>query len=374
MSDDDDELFRVGGHVKELRWRLDEDARQREEAENKPKNQNVILTKRDVQGEWDASRTLFTTMGGKVRPITRHDMALFRQNMRVARASFRGEGITPQQIIDVSAATPLNYKNPDDNNGCSNDLEKARREIRVAIPVSIRRDELRIKTSASGSSGKTSHIINVKMNAMNEAGIRLASVKAGDDKAIKRVANWLRKQKMAFECDCERHRYFFRYLATIGGFAAGRQELGYPKIRNPHLRGVACKHVIRAMSELQSSAVFEQFLIMHLKRLQASDNNRANSRLSQKEANAIQGRPARTRQINTTDDREARNRRERARRAELRALQQAVQSAPRVKSVANGSPAKATRRGELADYARKLQAGAISHEDFMAELARQGFV
>lgn len=52
-----------------------------------------------------------------------------------------------------------------------------------------------------------------------------------------------------------RHQYWYRYIATAGNFAlAPPKEYAYPKIKNPKLRGVACKHVIHALTRLQSSS------------------------------------------------------------------------------------------------------------------------
>jgi hypothetical protein len=58
---------------------------------------------------------------------------------------------------------------------------------------------------------------------------------------------------LAFDCDCGRHTFWYRYISTLGGFNAGRAETGFPKIRNPHLSGVACKHVLRVMFSLNQA-------------------------------------------------------------------------------------------------------------------------
>jgi hypothetical protein len=70
-----------------------------------------------------------------------------------------------------------------------------------------------------------------------------------------RAAGLSVKGALKFDCDCGRHRFWYRYIATIGHFNAGRDETGYPKIRNPKLRGVACKHVLRVMKHLGSAQV-----------------------------------------------------------------------------------------------------------------------
>lgn len=62
--------------------------------------------------------------------------------------------------------------------------------------------------------------------------------------------------RISFDCNCGRHTYWYRYLATIGNFAvAPPKETVFPKIRNPKLKGVCCKHVIKAALAIQNPGV-----------------------------------------------------------------------------------------------------------------------
>ncbi|QFT40097.1 MULTISPECIES: phage tail protein [unclassified Vibrio] len=61
--------------------------------------------------------------------------------------------------------------------------------------------------------------------------------------------------RISFDCDCGRHQYWYRYLATMGNYClAPPKEFAFPKIKNPELSGVACKHVLKATTMLQSLA------------------------------------------------------------------------------------------------------------------------
>ncbi|WP_217521966.1 phage tail protein [Vibrio metschnikovii] len=61
--------------------------------------------------------------------------------------------------------------------------------------------------------------------------------------------------RISIDCDCGRHQYWYRYLATMGKYAvAPPSEFSFPKIKNPELSGVACKHVLKATTMLQSPA------------------------------------------------------------------------------------------------------------------------
>lgn len=317
-------LGKVRGHVGEARSRFQKDKREREEAGRLPITQNIILTEREVRGDWDAARVLWTTLGGRLHHITADDLAAFRQNMRVAKRHFKGVGgITARQVLDLASSRPLNYEkfSPNADLAYRSDIDKAKREITMAVPVSARNDEIRFITNAGPGSKVSRHNVIVRLNAFSEAAAMVASTDLKDKKTPRQAANWLRKQKLAFDCDCERHRYFFRYVATIGGFAAGRLETGYPKIRNPHLKGVACKHVLRVMAELESSGAALSFLEKHLARV---SEYQAHTVMSQKEAEAAAKR--RKTQIKTTEERKADAQRARERRQRRKDLEKHLQT------------------------------------------------
>ncbi len=71
--------------------------------------------------------------------------------------------------------------------------------------------------------------------------------------------NLIKEGQIAFDCDCGRHRYWYRYLATIGKYNYGINETRYPTTRNPNLTGLACKHVLRVMNHI-TSANFKDYL------------------------------------------------------------------------------------------------------------------
>ncbi|SEN69770.1 hypothetical protein [Nitrosomonas marina] len=324
-----DSIFgKLRGHVGEARGRAQEDKREREQAERKA--DSVILTKREVQGEWDAARTLYTTLGAtgpkSMRAITANDLAQYRHNMRMAQSNFKGNGITARQVIDLASSKPLppalGAKNPE------TDIDRARRQINMAIPVSAVNNEVRFITNAGPDSDVNRHHVLVRFNAFSEAANKMLAAKSKDRSTPKQTANWLRKQKLAFDCDCKRHRFFFRYISTIGNFNAGRDELGYPKIRNPNLKGVACKHVLRVMSEIDTSATVLSFLTKHMEKVHASANNTSKHQMRQAEADeAAQKQAARRRTIKTSEQRAQ----DRARAQERNALNVAAKKVKRVK-------------------------------------------
>lgn len=237
-----DWLGKVAGKVTEAKSRAAADKARREQAGSAPNS--VILNPKDISGEYDAARMLQTTLGGSMREMTADDLAAFRKNIETAKKSFKG-GITARQIIDLSVTKPMKYHGKEWAG--KSDIDKAKKEIRHALPLSLHNGTMRIVTNAGPDFGNKRHHVTVKFLSF------AAAAATGQDP--RKMALWLRKQPLAFDCDCGRHTYWFRYISTIGGFNAGRAETGFPTQRNPQLHGVACKHVLRAMSEIDTGAV-----------------------------------------------------------------------------------------------------------------------
>lgn len=300
-------LPKLRGSATDQKARAAEDAAQRRAAGESPKS--VILNAKDVQGEYDAHRMLMTTMGGKVRPLTHDDLAQFRHNVRIAQGRYKG-GIRARQVLDLSL--------PDDR-------ARANAEIRTAVPVAAYGSKVRFMTNAGPNSDVSHHHVIVDFLSYASA----ASGARGDGK---KSAAWMRKEPLRIECDCGRWRYWFRYIATIGKFNAGRDETGYPKVRNPNLHGVACKHILRVMAEVESSPSIQNFLARLIDKARAQDNNRVSVQMSQEEAEKLAGKPAaRIRDVEATM-RQRQRARERA--ALVRAAKKAAPPPPKRKATA----------------------------------------
>lgn len=198
------------------------------------------------RGDVDAIKALTTTLGGVERAITREDLETFKRLAKQQGRRFEG-GITARQVVDMSTAI---------------DRKRARTEITVSVPTiaktvmagrGIDSLEVRFVTNASMKYAAKRHHVTVQFLGFSEA---VTSGAASPEKA----AILLKKGKLRFDCDCGRHTFWYRYIASIGKFNAGRPEEGYPKVRNPNLTGVACKHVLRTMAEVQSSSMISTFL------------------------------------------------------------------------------------------------------------------
>lgn len=191
----------------------------------------TILNPNEVSGEYDGGRLLQTTLGGNLRPITHADLHAFSSNASRLKKKFVG-GITAQGVIDMAL-----------------DADKARcnSEIRMAVPVTVRGPLFHFITNSGPGSEVARHHVHVEFMDFDAA----VAASPNDDKKIgKSVA----KGRLRFDCDCGRHTFWYRYIATIGKYNYGRTETGYPKIRNPRLVGVACKHVLRVMHVILKDA------------------------------------------------------------------------------------------------------------------------
>jgi len=251
---------------------------------------SIILSPKDIlSGEWDAARTLETTIGGKQRAITNADLVAFSKNIKTVQAKHTLKGIKAQQVIDLSKSIDRERTSKIYQSG-----GKEIKPIRHASPVQASGDIVRFVTNAGGSTpGVNWHNVVVEFVQLSE----LASAATRGSKNIsptlfaKKITKTLINTPLKFYCDCGRHKFWFSYIATIGGFAVkppyGMLQHGYPKITNPQLQGVACKHVIRVMHEILVSGQVQGYLSRHLEKMLLNQAKTAQTRQTQKDAEIL---------------------------------------------------------------------------------------
>lgn len=191
------------------------------------------------KGQKNAAGVLMTTLGGKVRPITREDLRYFKAAADKLSGKLRG-GITASEAIKHS--TPK-------------DQERCRTEIRQAVPFRLSGGTVSFSTTASDKSKAVRHVVTLAFSAWSTA--------VASPTTPLQAAAAMADGPMRLECDCGRFTFWgFRYIATVGGWVHGRPEPGLPKLRNPELKGVACKHLLRVLLELPSMTVRRQLAKM----------------------------------------------------------------------------------------------------------------
>lgn len=221
-----------------------------------------IIAKKDI----DAARLLMTTLGGERRPITLEDLKAFTATAKRLGKKFKG-GITAAGVIAASLKI---------------DRSRANAQISTAVVTKAQGGRLAFVTNAGPDSDKVRHFVTVEFPAF-------ASTAATPTDA-KVLARTMLDGPLRFECDCERFRYFFRYVATVGGFVAGRAENAFPKITNPGLAGMSCKHGLRVMQAIQKDANVRAQAVKMI--AAAQGNNTKAQTLSPTEQRAIAARQA----------------------------------------------------------------------------------
>lgn len=237
-----------GGIGKDLKQRQREAQKQRKWAEEERESKSdkkgslpTFLRPQDISGDYDFKRALRTTLNmpeGETRVLTEADLHAFAENVKQMQQAYKG-GITVDQVISLSR---------------QEDIDRANQQIHIAIPARRVGNLVHFTTNASreglekNPKGPRYHHVQVEFLAFNELVFHPDRVKATT------VQNRLSKGRVKFECDCGRFNFWFRYLNTVAGTVLGRKEGGFPKIRNPNMTGVACKHILRTMHWIKSQA------------------------------------------------------------------------------------------------------------------------
>lgn len=209
-------------------------------------DQGVILSADDLSGLYDPKRGLFTTIDGKPRMLTFDDILAFKAAVRdVQRKHGQFKGGKPTGAAGgILASQVINLSRPEDR-------KRANKEIHFATPVANRAGTVHFQTNAGPNSDVQRHHVHVQFMGYDSA--------LAGGTPVKAAAKQMAAGKVKFDCDCGRHTFWFRYIATIGNFNQGRAEDGFPKVRNPKLYGVACKHVLRVMATITHGPTFENF-------------------------------------------------------------------------------------------------------------------
>ncbi|RZL65957.1 MAG: hypothetical protein EOP81_02255 [Variovorax sp.] len=195
----------------------------------------TILQPSEVSGGLSPARMLTTTLGGTARPITPKDLAQWRLAVQKLGAKAQ-QGLSAREALSLSTAASV---------------ERAKKEISFSLPVRLQAGKLHLVTDSGPQSKVTRHHVHLEF-AQYSAALARPGTPA-------QAAQWLCKESpLKFECDCGHFRYFLRYVASAGGWVAGRYEGGLPKLTNPTLDGAACKHLIRVLTDLQSSVGLRQ--------------------------------------------------------------------------------------------------------------------
>lgn len=176
-------------------------------------------------GDTKRNRELKKTLDGAT-------LNAYLANVKAASNKFLG-GITPQEVINHSRIE---------------DIKRANTQIFLASVFKRKGNVIHFVTNAGIGSKDTHHYVTVQL--LDYPQLLLGRTKAPTVLDVRKAVT---EGKIRFDCDCGRHRYWYRYVATIGKYNYGIDESRYPSTRNPNMAGVACKHTLRVMKYLTSA-------------------------------------------------------------------------------------------------------------------------
>ena len=261
----------------------------------------TLLTPDEVAGEYDISRKLFTTLGspdGKPVLLTPEHLREFAKISADAAKRLR-KGVTAKAIIDSSLAI---------------DRERANTEIRTAVPTASHNGQITFMTDTGPNSDRERQYVVVNfLNFLPVVASAIAADKTGRE---------LTKSPLQISCSCGRWRFWLAYLATKAGFNSGAAENAFPKIRNPGLSGIACKHILRVMTLIKGSPTAAAYLtaqvktarrqVVPIKKVEKVADTRAL-------AESLKGERWESRQVKTTEELRSERRAARERQSFLKA-------------------------------------------------------
>jgi hypothetical protein len=321
----------LGGKVG---FKSDADRNRKAEAAQRAVAKNILGTDVIADKNIDAAKLLMTTLGGQLRPITIDDLRAFSEAANRLGRKYKG-GITAQGVIDHS--TPV-------------DRERANDQIRTALVVRAQSGALHFLTNAGPDSDVTRHHVHVDFPAFKAY--------AASPQDAKKLARVMLDGPLRFDCDCKHHRFVFRYISSRGGFASLRIESGFPKIKNPRLVGVGCKHVLRVMAAVKKDPAVRDKAAAMIRAAQSSDTKaQVTTAAEAKAAVEAQLRKARgLREVaETTKDRIARL----AANATTEAKRRAVAQAQKRAQEKLAAQVKATKK-QMQDALAKLTAAPMT--------------
>lgn len=315
------------------------EARAQFKADNERRTASKTLLKPDdVAGEYDVTRALMTTMGGKPRVLTIDDLKQFKHKSDQIKKQHK-KGITAKGVIDLSLPV---------------DRERANKEIKTATPISTMGGTIRFMTNAGPNSDRTRHYVTVDVR--NFGAVVSSGIK------VEKTGIELTKSPLGIHCDCGKWRFWLAFLATTGGYNAGPREDAFPKIRNPGLTGVACKHALRVMAVFSQSPYMKQYLSNMVKKARDRvEDVREHEKLAdtRKMAEEIKKSSWRQKQIKTTEEKRA----ARSSTAQKAALAKAAAGAAKPKKVAVSS------RKASAQFIQLAQKLGLTPEQYQALFA-----
>lgn len=183
-----------------------------------------------------------------------------RRRASIARR-YQSKGTTIEQLFITSTPYPTFSSSSAKR---SNDLMKARRVSKPRL-ASVKKDKLSFQVLTENPTRTESPYYLVEVRLLDwDSALQQYSQKPEKIPFMNNVKQAV-NGSVEVNCTCGRWRYWYRYKATVGGYALSKEH-GYPKIRNASLQGSLCKHLIATLHYVWKSNVFHQLLAKHMEK------------------------------------------------------------------------------------------------------------
>lgn len=201
--------------------------------------------------------------------FTREDLLALEKSKKDFERKYdrKTAGISYAQIVSASRSIDIKRANNQVTDGSG---------ITTAHVVAIKANVVKFRVKASLKNGDDDHMVNIRIESWDDCMQNAEVSTKGYQKATAKAV----RDRLSLSCDCGRHQYWYRYLATIGNYCvAPPKEFSPPKVRNPNFTGVACKHVLHVVNKLQSPTWANQLAIQMKKQASKTgygDDSRSN--------------------------------------------------------------------------------------------------
>jgi hypothetical protein len=315
----------------------------RDDAQRTADQQKLLHPTEILNGTHDAGdvwRRLMTTRGGHIRPITVDDLKDFERLATQLGKKYQ-KGITAKGVIDNSLAA---------------DRDRAKAQIHTAIPIASKAGSIKFATNTGPDSDRERQYVMVQMVDFEKMVVQ------PDTPA--RIAAALTRGHVAVSCTCGRWRFWYAYMATIGGYNANpeHREAAFPKIRNPSLRGLACKHILRVMAVFSQTNTAKAYIARMVEREQTKVKAvlaRERQQEMHEFAEQLHREDTRKHHIKTTDEKRI-ARMPKSEQAKAKAVAREVEKARKQQARVIDK----TKAAAIANIQKLLAAGAISQDQF----------
>lgn len=249
-----------------------------------------MIQKNNTANRRKASRTITPAM---LRRKSKNDLAKLGRKQN-------GESFTRQDLIDLEKNKQEFEKRYDRTTAGITflelmagsremDIKRANNQVNDGSGITrgnlviIKANHLTFNVRASMKNGKDSHRVVIRLEEWDDKMGEATPTTKGYQKATGEAV----KGRMSIQCSCGRHQYWYRYLATIGNYCvAPPKEFSPPKIKNPNLTGVACKHVLFIANKMVSPSWVNQlsiYMAKQAKKIGYADDSRSRHVLTDKE-------------------------------------------------------------------------------------------